>query len=193
MDWSECVCLCQCTWIGQCRAACVAVSVYMRGWIGQSVYACLCACVSVHEGMDWSEPRPACVSVCVGVVWSECRAACVPVSVYMWGWIDQSVGLPACLCQCTYGMDWSEPRPACVCLSLTAGLCVYLQSSDFLCVQVFLESNSIFLKELALSAPQSGGQRYDDVYQLCMCDTGRLFLAEAEGDCVATPQICGNS
>ncbi|XP_070198301.1 zeta-sarcoglycan-like [Littorina saxatilis] len=58
---------------------------------------------------------------------------------------------------------------------------------------IFLESQDIIMKNIAVSQANDGGQSYPDVYQLCMCTSGRVFLGAASGDCRATEDICRTS
>ncbi|XP_071086948.1 zeta-sarcoglycan-like [Haliotis cracherodii] len=57
---------------------------------------------------------------------------------------------------------------------------------------ILLDSANIFLKRLKLSSPTGSGREYPGVHQLCMCPSGRIFLAAPSGDCRATGDICNS-
>lgn len=61
-----------------------------------------------------------------------------------------------------------------------------------MCLQIFLDSKNIFMKNIMVSEPNANGQSYGDIYQLCMCTNGRIFLGAPSDDCHATKDICGN-
>lgn len=56
--------------------------------------------------------------------------------------------------------------------------------------KIMLNSTKLFLSNIDISAPNGNGKLYDDVYQLCMCNNGRLFLAPATSRCVTERQTC---
>lgn len=56
--------------------------------------------------------------------------------------------------------------------------------------RITLNSTQLFLSNIAISEPNGSGKLYDDVYQLCMCNNGRLFLAAATSRCVTERQTC---
>lgn len=56
--------------------------------------------------------------------------------------------------------------------------------------QITLDAKTIFMKNVHVSDSAGGGKSYPNVYQLCICDNGRLFLAAPGGDCRATAAIC---
>ncbi|XP_046429591.1 delta-sarcoglycan isoform X1 [Neodiprion pinetum] len=65
---------------------------------------------------------------------------------------------------------------------------------------VKMDAASIFLKGLQTAKPNSGGisedqhsssrQKEPPAYQLCACETGKLFLARPEGSCRADDAVC---
>ncbi|XP_050416869.1 zeta-sarcoglycan [Patella vulgata] len=75
---------------------------------------------------------------------------------------------------------------------------VELKSQDNIRLQtssgaIHLDSKDIFLKNIKES-DTSGiqGVSSSDIYQLCMCQNGRVFLAEADGICSATSDVCNS-
>lgn len=63
-------------------------------------------------------------------------------------------------------------------LSLIASKNMYLQAKDY------------YIKKPRVSSPQSGSPYIGTVYELCICETGRLFLSKPNSDCKATDTIC---
>ncbi|XP_052076905.1 zeta-sarcoglycan-like [Mytilus californianus] len=63
-------------------------------------------------------------------------------------------------------------------LSLIASKNMYLQAKDY------------YIKKPRVSSPQSGSPYTGTVYELCICETGRLFLSQPNSDCKATDTIC---
>lgn len=55
---------------------------------------------------------------------------------------------------------------------------------------IYLNTTNIFMKKLVKSSPKLQGKSYNDVYQLCMCQNGKLFLAPPDGQCVADSVLC---
>lgn len=55
---------------------------------------------------------------------------------------------------------------------------------------IHINSTNIFMKNMVKSNPVSLGHQHDDVFQLCMCHTGRLFLAPPDGQCAADSVLC---
>lgn len=55
---------------------------------------------------------------------------------------------------------------------------------------IVLDAPTIELNELPVSEPKDDGKQYDEVYQVCTCQSGKLFLAEPDGDCRASPEVC---
>ena len=58
--------------------------------------------------------------------------------------------------------------------------------------QISLDAKGIYLKNMKISTSSSGGgdPNPPKVHQLCMCDTGRLFLASPTQECEATAELC---
>ncbi|XP_076118150.1 delta-sarcoglycan-like [Mytilus galloprovincialis] len=63
-------------------------------------------------------------------------------------------------------------------LSLIANKNMYLQAKDY------------YIKKPRVSSPQSGTPYTGTVYELCICESGRLFLSQPNSDCKATDTIC---
>lgn len=55
---------------------------------------------------------------------------------------------------------------------------------------ILLDSEKIELKNLKTVLPSVRGKTYDNVYQLCVCDNGRLFLSPPKGYCQADNDVC---
>ncbi|XP_078326518.1 zeta-sarcoglycan-like [Crassostrea virginica] len=54
---------------------------------------------------------------------------------------------------------------------------------------IILDSSKLIIKNLKVSSISSGQQKTVG-YQLCMCSTGLLFLADADKECQGTREIC---
>ncbi|KAK3577075.1 hypothetical protein CHS0354_037101 [Potamilus streckersoni] len=71
---------------------------------------------------------------------------------------------------------------------------ILIKSSNDISIQadnkIFFNSTSLFLKNVPVSSRKKNGHTYAGVYQLCMCENGRLFLVSASGECVPTKTIC---
>ncbi|XP_061193057.1 zeta-sarcoglycan-like [Saccostrea echinata] len=61
---------------------------------------------------------------------------------------------------------------------------IHIRSKD----SISLDSSKLFIKNLKVSTSPASGQQI--VYQLCMCSTGLLFLADADKQCQGTKEIC---
>ncbi|CAE1153325.1 unnamed protein product [Acanthosepion pharaonis] len=57
---------------------------------------------------------------------------------------------------------------------------------------ISLDAKGIYLKNMKISSSTTGGSdpNLPKVHQLCMCDTGRLFLASPTQECEATAELC---
>ena len=53
-----------------------------------------------------------------------------------------------------------------------------------------MDSSKIYIKDIQQAAV--GSTSYPNVYQLCLCENGRVFLSEPKEDCGATDDICGS-
>lgn len=58
----------------------------------------------------------------------------------------------------------------------------------FCFVLQILDSSKLFIKNLKVST--GTGQQSRPGYQLCMCSTGLLFIADADKECQGTREIC---
>ncbi|XP_041358816.1 zeta-sarcoglycan-like [Gigantopelta aegis] len=72
---------------------------------------------------------------------------------------------------------------------------VSFESSDSIRLQattgsIYMDSSKIYIKNIQQA--NVGGTSYPNVYQLCLCENGRVFLSEPAGDCQATNDICGS-
>ncbi|KAL4230861.1 hypothetical protein ACF0H5_011235 [Mactra antiquata] len=56
--------------------------------------------------------------------------------------------------------------------------------------KITLNATKIFMKNIDISTANGNGAKYDDVFQLCMCQNGRLFLAPPTGRCVTDQVTC---
>ncbi|CAC5410412.1 unnamed protein product [Mytilus coruscus] len=55
---------------------------------------------------------------------------------------------------------------------------------------MYLQAKDYYIKKPRVSSPQSGSPYIGTVYELCICETGRLFLSKPNSDCKATDTIC---
>ncbi|XP_029843042.1 delta-sarcoglycan [Ixodes scapularis] len=56
--------------------------------------------------------------------------------------------------------------------------------------EVQLDSDRIVFPNLRTALPASSGSPYQNVYQVCVCQSGTLFLSRAEGQCQADEYVC---
>lgn len=56
--------------------------------------------------------------------------------------------------------------------------------------QISFNAVKLFMKNIHISTPNGTGKPYDDVYQVCMCQNGRVFLAPSSSRCVTEKQTC---
>ncbi|XP_060565081.1 zeta-sarcoglycan-like [Ruditapes philippinarum] len=56
--------------------------------------------------------------------------------------------------------------------------------------KISFNSTKIYMNNIDISAPNGSGKQYNDVYQLCVCQNGRLFLAPSVGRCVTEKETC---
>lgn len=61
---------------------------------------------------------------------------------------------------------------------------IQMRSKD----SIILDSSKLFIKNLKVST--GTGQQSRPGYQLCMCSTGLLFIADADKECQGTREIC---
>lgn len=56
--------------------------------------------------------------------------------------------------------------------------------------EIFLDSERLVFQNLKTPLPALSGSPYKNVYQLCVCQTGVLFLSEPDGHCRADDSVC---
>ncbi|CAN7995520.1 unnamed protein product, partial [Ixodes hexagonus] len=56
--------------------------------------------------------------------------------------------------------------------------------------EIVLDSDRVVLPNLRTALPASSGSPYQNVYQICVCQSGTLFLSRAEGQCQADEFVC---
>lgn len=56
--------------------------------------------------------------------------------------------------------------------------------------QLYFEAKDYYIKKPRVSTPQTGTLYTGTVYELCLCESGRLFLSKPNSDCKATAAIC---
>lgn len=56
--------------------------------------------------------------------------------------------------------------------------------------EIFLDSERLVFQNLKTPLPALSGSPYKNVYQLCVCQTGVLFLSDPEGHCRADDSVC---
>lgn len=56
--------------------------------------------------------------------------------------------------------------------------------------EIFLDSERIVFQNLKTPLPALSGSPYKNVFQLCVCQTGVLFLSEPDGQCRADDSVC---
>lgn len=56
--------------------------------------------------------------------------------------------------------------------------------------RIYLNSSSIELANLNSFVPSKNGKAYPDIYQLCICTSGKLFTDLADGHCIYDRGIC---
>ncbi|ESO98128.1 hypothetical protein LOTGIDRAFT_205347 [Lottia gigantea] len=57
---------------------------------------------------------------------------------------------------------------------------------------IFIDSKDIYIKNLKISDSSSKNIDNSEIYQVCLCQNGRVFLAEADSVCVASDDICNS-
>ncbi|KAJ8297518.1 hypothetical protein KUTeg_024049 [Tegillarca granosa] len=80
------------------------------------------------------------------------------------------------------GIDITAPNGK---LHLESDNDVILQSNDN---SIYLDSKNIYIKQPKIEIPGTGTPYTGRIYQLCMCQSGKLFLSNQ--DCVASDQTC---
>lgn len=55
---------------------------------------------------------------------------------------------------------------------------------------LYLEAKDYYIKKPRVSSPDTGTSYTGTVYELCLCDSGRLFLSKPNSDCKTTDAIC---
>lgn len=56
---------------------------------------------------------------------------------------------------------------------------------------IYMGAKNYYIKNLQVSSGQSGGGVYSGtVYELCICDTGKLFLSRPSDNCAASDTVC---
>ncbi|XP_056013262.1 delta-sarcoglycan-like [Ostrea edulis] len=63
---------------------------------------------------------------------------------------------------------------------------IQMRSKD----SIILDSAKLFIKNLKVSSGPAPSQQKPVVYQLCVCSTGLLFMADADKECQGTREIC---
>lgn len=56
--------------------------------------------------------------------------------------------------------------------------------------EIFLDSERLVFQNLKTPLPALSGSPYKNVYQLCVCQTGVLFLSDPDGHCRADDSVC---
>ncbi|XP_076319359.1 zeta-sarcoglycan-like isoform X2 [Tachypleus tridentatus] len=56
--------------------------------------------------------------------------------------------------------------------------------------KIWFDSEKIELKNIKIALPTTRGRTYAGIYQLCVCENGRLFLSPPEGHCQADDVVC---
>lgn len=56
--------------------------------------------------------------------------------------------------------------------------------------EILLDSERIVLQNIKTTLPALSGSPYQNVYQLCVCRNGALFVNHAEGHCKADDRVC---
>ncbi|XP_023235191.1 delta-sarcoglycan-like isoform X2 [Centruroides sculpturatus] len=57
---------------------------------------------------------------------------------------------------------------------------------------IWLDSDKIEMKNLKTALPTTRGRSYPGIYQLCVCENGRMFLSPSQGFCQADDLVCKN-
>jgi len=55
---------------------------------------------------------------------------------------------------------------------------------------IMVESEEIFLQNIKTPIASKTGKPYGGIYQLCICENGKLFLASPVATCKADPSVC---
>lgn len=71
---------------------------------------------------------------------------------------------------------------------------ILIKSADHLNLvanqNLYFEAKDYYIKKPRVSTPQTGTLYTGTVYELCLCESGRLFLSKPNSDCKATAAIC---
>ena len=59
--------------------------------------------------------------------------------------------------------------------------------------RIQLNASSIELSNLRTFLPSKSGTSYPDIYQLCICPNGKLFIDTADGHCIVERSTCQNT